>query len=252
MSRGKCIYIKNDYKKNSGFLTKTYAIKRKIKPYLIYRYKYRASLAAGIIKDIFNIDNNIRILDLGSADGLALIEMHDLLKMGKYTGIEASEELLGFFPKTYHNIDLIHADILDYCAGTESSSYDFITALAVLEHMEDPMLVFKQAYRILKPRGAFIVTCPNPFWDRLASLLKLQSRSPHLADIDLGFIKAAAKETNFILSKFYPFMWSPVAVLTYANIPISAAFSAKVDNFMRFLKIFNFLFVNQCFVFTKR
>lgn len=39
---------------------------------------------------------------------------------------------------------------------------DIVTALAVLEHLDDPDAFVKEVFRILKPGGAFILTTPSP------------------------------------------------------------------------------------------
>lgn len=39
--------------------------------------------------------------------------------------------------------------------------FDFITCLDVIEHIRDPIKVVKEAYRVLKNRGKFIISAPN-------------------------------------------------------------------------------------------
>lgn len=41
------------------------------------------------------------------------------------------------------------------------SSFDIAYACNVIEHLEDPLEVFKEAYRVLRPGGCFFVKTPN-------------------------------------------------------------------------------------------
>lgn len=51
----------------------------------------------------------------------------------------------------------------------KTGSYDAILCSEVLEHLFQPLDVMKEAYRLLKPKGYFIVTVPN--FDSLENLL---------------------------------------------------------------------------------
>jgi len=52
----------------------------------------------------------------------------------------------------------------------KSNVFDTVAALDLLEHVSKPSLLVKEAYRILKQKGIFLVTTPNAFspgswWD---------------------------------------------------------------------------------------
>ena len=42
------------------------------------------------------------------------------------------------------------------------STVDVVISLAVLEHLENPLLMLKESYRILKPGGRLLLTTPTP------------------------------------------------------------------------------------------
>lgn len=50
-----------------------------------------------------------------------------------------------------------------YETGVEDGSFDCILSTAVLEHLEEPLLALREAYRVLKPGGYAIYTAPL-FW----------------------------------------------------------------------------------------
>jgi 2-polyprenyl-3-methyl-5-hydroxy-6-metoxy-1,4-benzoquinol methylase len=61
----------------------------------------------------------------------------------------------------------------------KDNQFDLITMLAVLEHLEQPEIVIKEIYRILKPAGTFIMTTPS----KLAKLiLEFSAFKLHLID----------------------------------------------------------------------
>jgi SAM-dependent methyltransferase len=55
--------------------------------------------------------------------------------------------------------------------ATQANCYDVITAIEVLEHVEDPIGTLKQIFNLLKPGGVFFYTTGNakPYRDRLAA-----------------------------------------------------------------------------------
>ena len=48
-------------------------------------------------------------------------------------------------------------DTLDFPAN----HFDYVTMLAVIEHIIDPLILMKEVHRVLKPGGRFIMTTPK-------------------------------------------------------------------------------------------
>src|ERR1700731_2267802 len=53
----------------------------------------------------------------------------------------------------------------------ESSDFDNVVMLAVLEHLAEPEPVLREAYRILKPGGSLILTWPSAMVDPILKVL---------------------------------------------------------------------------------
>lgn len=58
---------------------------------------------------------------------------------------------------------LVHADIQEFLRSQPSESWDFITALNILEHLtkDDLGSVLNEAHRVLKPGGTLVAMVPN-------------------------------------------------------------------------------------------
>lgn len=58
-------------------------------------------------------------------------------------------------------LDIIYGDRFDAVLSFPDDFFDYITMLAVLEHLEHPSQVFREVHRVLMPGGKFIFTTPK-------------------------------------------------------------------------------------------
>jgi SAM-dependent methyltransferase len=58
-------------------------------------------------------------------------------------------------------LDLIYGDRFDDTLLFANEFFDYVTMLAVLEHLEHPTQVFHEVHRVLAPGGKFIFTTPK-------------------------------------------------------------------------------------------
>ncbi len=105
----------------------------------------------------------------------AVVETFDLpgpiLEVGSYLvpGQEKLADLRGFFPgKPYTGIDVRPGPGVDCVASVEELPHDDATVGTVLamntfEHVPHFWRGFEEVYRVLRPDGAFILTCPFYF-----------------------------------------------------------------------------------------
>ncbi len=94
-----------------------------------------------------------KVLDVGCGAGFLA---NDLAKASfDVTGIDISNASLDV-AKSYdetNNVKYIHASA--YELPFQDASFDVVSAMDVLEHVEKPELLIKEAKRVLKPRGLF-------------------------------------------------------------------------------------------------
>lgn len=169
-----------------------------------------------------------RLLDVGSADGLLAegISQH-FSKAEQIYAIDFDFHLLNYnkFPSVQAN---------SYYMPFADDSFDVITAAALIEHLPDPQPFLKECFRILRPGGILFLTCPDPFFDWLATKLGYLRNAGHMARYnlaDLGSLCLNAGLTPILSKKF---MISPFYFSGYS----------KVEFLMRKFG-FSFLMMNQ-------
>lgn len=238
---------------DDGVLNQDYARQRLNKKYLDFRYKLRARVAAFIIGQ-HNNNESFQLVDFGAAEGLALLEIHNILRRGHYVGVEFSQELIDSAPELPQNIKLIQGDVSNL-NNFSNNSANFITALAVLEHLHDPVKAFKEAERILKPGGIFIATSPVPLWDKIVDKIKLgqqfSGEESHLCDMNKRQFQHLSLKANLSPLGYFKFMFAPVGFLPYLKIKPNIKLALTLDRALNRLVFLDWLFVNQCFIAKK-
>ena len=106
-----------------------------------------------------------RLLDLGCGQGTFLNRVISLNKF-QVTGADG-----------YHYPELDSAKIpflkidLNSTLPIDDQTFDIVTAIEVIEHLENPRHFIREIHRILKPKGLAIITTPNN--ESITSLLSL-------------------------------------------------------------------------------
>ena len=99
-----------------------------------------------------------QILDLGCGTGTML---GHLRRFGEAEGVDADERAVGFcHARGEDRVQLLESQAFPF----PDDSFDLLTALDVLEHIEDDRGALREVARVLRPGGTFLATVPAYRW----------------------------------------------------------------------------------------
>ena len=234
---------------NDGVLDRRYGIERLKKPELIFRYKMRALVAAQAARRHLRRPAPYDVVDLGSAEGLAMIEARMLLPTNVNVGVERSWELLEMAPAMPPKTWLTAADVSRLPLGDESA--DLVTALAILEHLTYPVETLRETARVLRPGGVMVATCPIPIWDEVSTRLHLLRDEQHESHLGEDVFADLCTKAKLDPVEYRRFMWAPVGFLPYLHLPVPLTWASTLDGLVQRVPLANLLFVNQLMVARK-
>lgn len=114
----------------------------------------RRSIIARVLRKRLTPSDGRTILDAGCGTG---INLHMLQEFGDVDGIDNSERAISFC----HTLGENTARQADLCnLPMEDASYDLVTALDVLEHIEDDRRALSELVRVCRPSGHLLLTVP--------------------------------------------------------------------------------------------
>lgn len=145
-----------------------------------------------------------RILDVGCGTGTMLTH---LAAYGKAQGVDIDEEAIGYCrDRGLTEVRLGSAETLPF----EDESFDLVTALDVIEHLDDDTVALREIRRVLRPGGLVLVTVPaHPFLWGDQDEVNLHKRRYVAPEI-----RARLSESGFDvlrLSYINAFMFPPIA-----------------------------------------
>ena len=120
-------------------------------------YTGRRKILSSFVEDICRrvTDRRSRILDVGCGTGANLLM---LSKYGDAEGVDVSEDALAFCrERGLENVKLGAAEELPYDDGT----FDLVTALDVVEHLDDDLAGLREMRRVLRPGGRVLLFVPT-------------------------------------------------------------------------------------------
>ncbi len=113
-----------------------------------------------VLKTHFSGGNKDRrsILDIGCGGGSTLVASKDYFS--NFSGIDIVDERANDLPI---RIDFSKVDLNFEKLPFPDSAFDMVTAFQTIEHLENPFFVMREAKRVLKPDGLFMLSVPNPY-----------------------------------------------------------------------------------------
>jgi SAM-dependent methyltransferase len=120
-------------------------------------YTGRRKILTSFVEDICRrvTDRRPRILDVGCGTGANLLM---LSQYGDAQGVDVSEDALAFCrERGLENVKLGAAEKLPYDDGT----FDLVTALDVVEHLDDDLAGLREMRRVLRPGGRVLLFVPT-------------------------------------------------------------------------------------------
>lgn len=138
----------------------TYAIMNRVEDshwWYVGRRAILESFLRGIVQNLQSEIQNPKILDVGCGTG-GNLEM--LLKFGAAEGVDVSDEALEFCKSKGLKAHKGLAEKLPFA----NESFDIVTALDVVEHLDDDIAGLREMYRVLKAGGKTLIFVPAFMW----------------------------------------------------------------------------------------
>lgn len=122
----------------------------------------------GFVKDVAEEVGAERVLDLGCLEGMALLSLAKHVPTFKFgVGVDLSEDGIEVAKKraVVEKLPVVfyQASLEYYLEGAiaKGEKFDFILSTEVMEHVNDPVLVFQLIDKVLAPGGTVVVSTPD-------------------------------------------------------------------------------------------
>ena len=142
------------------------------------------------------------LLEIGCAMGFFLDYARSLGWQVK--GIDLAEDAVNFAKKDL-GIDIFKGDI--FSLNSDNNSFDACVSIGTIDHLKDPISVFNEISRILKPNGLLLITIGS-----ISELVPFHYRPPeHLFYFSRKSLKIALEKSGFEVKSISNF-WTRYSV----------------------------------------
>lgn len=105
-------------------------------------------------------NGRFRIVDVGCGPGFLLACQEKWFPGAELVGVDASDELLQVAKSRCGSMKALKGDACSLALA--EASVDVLFALHVVEHLARPADFLREAHRVLRPGGLFVMATPNP------------------------------------------------------------------------------------------
>lgn len=165
----------------------------------------RRQLIRSLIRERHQADGLLRILDLGCGTG-AMLDV--LAPFGKVTGADFAVEALSFCRQRGNQYALTRADARRLPFA--DSSFDVVTAMDIIEHIDNDKAASAEIFRVLRPGGQVYITVPayQSLWSEHDEALHHHRRytAPMMRDL-LQRVGFKVVKLTYTVSALFPGVW---------------------------------------------
>ncbi len=169
----------------------------------------RRDLIAGLLTDL-KLPAPLRILDIGCGTG-AMLDV--LAPYGDVVGADYSPEALSYCARrgtdSGKRYKLTRADIR--CMPFQSGSFDVVTAMDVIEHIDDDGVALREIARVLRPGGFLLATVPayRSLWsEHDVALHHYRRYTAHTFRSVIAQAGFGIDKLSYTVSTLFPAIWA--------------------------------------------
>ncbi len=165
----------------------------------------RRHLITSLLETHYPRDGRLQILDIGCGTGAMLDE---LAPFGTVVGADFSPEALQFCGTRGVGAELARADVRRLPFA--DASFDVVTAMDIIEHIDDDKAASGEIFRVLKPGGRLLVTVPAfpSLWSEHDEALHHFRRytAPRLKDL-FQRVGLTVDKLSYTVTTLFPAIW---------------------------------------------
>jgi len=147
----------------------------------------------------------LKIADLGCGNGF----LAGILAQREHcvTALDSSEDGIRIAKETYPSLDFRCLSVYEDLPSHIGTDFDVVISSEVIEHLYDPHKFLKNAFDILKPNGALILTTPyHGYLKNLALAIAGKLDNHFTVDWDCGHIKFFSVRTLSLMVEKHGFV----------------------------------------------
>src|SRR5262249_24604101 len=147
--------IRDADKDREGMMQAPYAAEYRRLYHEHWWWRSREAILLDLLLDLFPGRDDLDVLDVGCGDGLFFPQLE---RFGRVRGIELDLGLLD--PDGPYRSLISTCPLGDPAYRGDGWEFDLVTALDVIEHIEDDRAAVSEMVRMLRPGGVLVITVP--------------------------------------------------------------------------------------------